>query len=1245
MATLHSVISGHSTRKAARSSTAYSETSPRMGPTMTGAQHLEDEGCLDILIRDALIASLNLSETPSAKVEMAKHGLPTLVSLLVSSGGDDTRPGNAGIKESPSVERSSREEVHLDEACNAGELGTDVLSMASAILKNLSQHPGNRTRMYQAELQIKVVAAGGKPVTSISRAAAAKGANADCAGALPTDVGANQDNTPPPKTSDVTPATAPSVLSSPDQASAAISRTKGTSKEAYLDWVSGPLQESIDKREQGVATVERKSRKIIEAETRAREAFWRMDEFGGEILTREEVIRAFRLNPAVREKLLPLLPPPPTAPNTVTSALDLPAQCRIFEAAFERMDLEGTDEVDIDDFVAYFSTLKFRQRKASALPPVLAKYTPKQIATPNRKTIHETATQPLPRGEGALNARQHGSTAAKYRVIGGASPNRTITGKAIEGGKTPLNRLFNKAYADTWAVGGPTISSNDQAAHHPQLPSPTKRGVALPSHIQPPSGILTGKMATVGPSRQRVGNDLDRQPFGEAGARLDASNGSLPGVVHDPWRPQVEQVFVALGDRRHETKHGKGQPPSGKWNGGPPCAAPPAGFKVVTTADEKLSSFKFGHGEGVHGKTRKASLEYDDLANEVAREVDRARRGQSSRLIAWEGTPGSKIGEGFGSYEIEPGKVIRFYLDSHKRNARAPSDEPPPTAAISLAALRLDALPALPSPPALITRMRIRPPVVVENRVLSHLAPFESWSRLVTGATPTHAVLRLRRSQDSQVAPVEIGVVRGRSSERADGSIPLSSECVFAERRSASDGRSLLDECDAAERAFHIDWARANVERFRNDLRQELAAADCDTSVSAEINDIKEEMLNGVGSLLAIYGYYCATERAHDGFVLSHRGFMTLCNGACLSDGKESLQLLFSGSNHTTDNHGKMPPTCEQRLRDGLHLNGVLLRFEFLRAFIRLAVRRYLVAGCADPAPNLAVAVRRLLGTLTARIPEDGLVLLCEPDRFRREKLYRPDTAALLDMYAPQLRLVFSAYSIEPELGDDLDEQSALAIAAARAAGAAAGISGAAAAAAAAATSALEKRRTTLSSLMSLEEWLKFVAATNMLYEGVGITPGDTSMYSASAELHPPDRDGLTSDTASLLFVASRTFVTDELRSREMLTNLTFVDFVEAVARLSVYKVLPSPQTLLTAECDRACHFFEQARAGLLEPGVHPALHRNDEPFMIGRPGPEVPLGEVLEVFLPWLLETFGFQFPKDNPPVPPSRFPTSYPS
>lgn len=80
---------------------------------------------------------------------MAKHGLPTLVSLLVSSGGDDTRPGNAGIKESPSVERSSREEVHLDEACNAGELGTDVLSMASAILKNLSQHPGNRTRMYQ----------------------------------------------------------------------------------------------------------------------------------------------------------------------------------------------------------------------------------------------------------------------------------------------------------------------------------------------------------------------------------------------------------------------------------------------------------------------------------------------------------------------------------------------------------------------------------------------------------------------------------------------------------------------------------------------------------------------------------------------------------------------------------------------------------------------------------------------------------------------------------------------------------------------------------------------------------------------------------------------------------------------------------------------------------------------------------------------------------------------------------------
>eukprot|EP00967_Tisochrysis_lutea_P129892 scaffold223969_cov30-Tisochrysis_lutea.AAC.1 len=40
-----------------------------------------------------------------------------------------------------------------------------------------------------------------------------------------------------------------------------------------------------------------------------------------------------------------------------------------------------------------------------------------------------------------------------------------------------------------------------------------------------------------------------------------------------------------------------------------------------------------------------------------------------------------------------------------------------------------------------------------------------------------------------------------------------------------------------------------------------------------------------------------------------------------------------------------------------------------------------------------------------------------------------------------------------------------------------------------------------------------------------------------------------------------------------------------------LFQVLPSPQTLLTAECDRACHFFEQVRhlhaSGFLTLGLH----------------------------------------------------------
>jgi len=495
--------------------------------------------------------------------------------------------------------------------------------------------------------------------------------------------------------------------------------------------------------------------------------------------------------------------------------------------------------------------------------------------------------------------------------------------------------------------------------------------------------------------------------------------------------------------------------------------------------------------------------------------------------------------------------------------------------------------------------------------------------------------------------------------------IPMGGSSVLAGRRLCADSRQMCDGPELMIRAFEIDWARANQEPFRLSLEQDLAKAppssvavarpvtlkataeitvditaentadvtheitpeikpEITPEITPEMGEVKEELLYYFTELNAVYGYYCLTERQHDGFVLGKRGFVTLCEAAGLAEPvlRPHLDTIFSSSLQSG------AATREQRMRDGLGLEDTLLRFEFMRAVVRIAALLYTTAspGCAD----LPSSISSLLTSMALSLPPDATEMLSEPDTFRRERLYTSSAAAVIERYAPHLRLIFLAYAAETD--DTAGGAAATAHSAWGGGRSPPARSGRGIASAAAA------RHETMSALLSVHEWIELLVAAGMIYAGVGITQRDTSVYSASADLHPPDRDGLSADTAAILFSASRMQGTDEMRRRDGLTNLTFADFLEAVARLCAYKVLPTAQTIQVAGCTGASHFFEQAKAGALEPGVHPALQRNDEPFMVGRPLPTTPLGEALEVFLPWLLERFGFHVPNDGPPVPPTQ-------
>ena len=85
---------------------------------------------------------------------------------------------------------------------------------------------------------------------------------------------------------------------------------------------------------------------------------------------------------------------------------------------------------------------------------------------------------------------------------------------------------------------------------------------------------------------------------------------------------------------------------------------------------------------------------------------------------------------------------------------------------------------------------------------------------------------------------------------------------------------------------------------------------------------------------------------------------------------------------------------------------------------------------------------------------------------------------------------------------------------------------------------------------------------------------------------------------AALCFVWAQTFVTDEIKRRDKLVHLTFVDFLEAIARLCTFKALPTPELIEAIGAHSCAAYFEKAKElattidGIDESFVLPALDR-----------------------------------------------------
>jgi len=180
-----------------------------------------------------------------------------------------------------------------------------------------------------------------------------------------------------------------------------------------------------------------------------------------------------------------------------------------------------------------------------------------------------------------------------------------------------------------------------------------------------------------------------------------------------------------------------------------------------------------------------------------------------------------------------------------------------------------------------------------------------------------------------------------------------------------------------------------------------------------------------------------------------------------------------------------------------------------------------------------------------------------------------------------------------------------------------------------------KKAKEIANTLLSQSEWLSFLASFGMLLEGQGFRHTDITI-AVSKEMAIAF-DGVTKDHALLIFTWSQTFVTDEIKRRDKLMHLSYVDFLEAIARISQHKTLPSRDLLKLTGCKTPRAFFEKAKTGLLDPAV-----TLKEPYYIAKPHhssrADEPLSASLEIFIMYMLERFNFTWDDDNRIRPPEH-------
>lgn len=204
-----------------------------------------------------------------------------------------------------------------------------------------------------------------------------------------------------------------------------------------------------------------------------------------------------------------------------------------------------------------------------------------------------------------------------------------------------------------------------------------------------------------------------------------------------------------------------------------------------------------------------------------------------------------------------------------------------------------------------------------------------------------------------------------------------------------------------------------------------------------------------------------------------------------------------------------------------------LRRYSFVAILVRLACAAFPTEAAASPAR----AVERLVSEHL--VPHLPTLAHCDPDDFRNYKLYTPEVEDVFRKHIHPLRECYQHYGAEHD--DDLAHGD-------RTSGGRDAIS----------------RGGDLPDAISrggdrfcLDGWIAMLLDADLL---------DSC---------------LTRQAAAHAFVSSQMLVTDEVKRRDKLLSLPFESFLEALARLTLVKPIPTASQLVASKVDTPSKFFD----------------------------------------------------------------------